>query len=137
MNSTITVSVDSLQRKSQHLGEQLQKIQQEKNAVDYLLANLPAFGGDAVTTQLPDFQTQQSSLVYDPTLNTHDLVTEILRREGRKMKWSEVWTIVHQLKPDISDATVKYWLSKSSRDPKSPVQLNRSTNKYWYEEKQG
>jgi hypothetical protein len=135
MNNTISLSLDKLQRKQDHLDSQIKKLQAEKGHIEYVITQ---FFEDPSNTTVPSLSKNNDPVAgqnstYDSSKNTKELIVDILRTEGKKMKWRSVFEMFHQIKPEIAVGTVQVSLSQMSRNTKYPVKLKKA--EYWYEGK--
>jgi hypothetical protein len=129
MKNSITLSYAELHGK-------LKQLEEEKHAIEYLIKNYfsenqggspSLFDGQQMTSNV----TSSSNL--DAAQNTKPLIIDILKKEGRPMKWKEVFDIFSKLKPEIREGTVRVSLSELGRMEKYPV--GYKNEQYWYEEK--
>lgn len=136
MKNTVILNYTELQNK-------LKQLDEEKNAIEYLLKNYFA-GSPNQSPTLFDTDAEQPAIKQvvstvspgsdlDPTKPTKPLIIDILKKEGRPMKWKEVFDIFSKLKPEIAVGTVRVSLSEMGRKDKFPV--GYKDERYWYEEK--
>lgn len=133
--NTLKVKLSQLDSQIKEKESQISKLREQRGHISYLVDNYQSiFGGHRIaTSQQPMFQGP----IYDQNMKTKELLVAILKNEGRKMDWNEVYAIFHKVKPKIKSSTMRVALSQMNKNHKYPVNLikNRDEYKYLYGEK--
>jgi hypothetical protein len=131
MNNNSTLTLEFLQNKLQQLNLEvanIKKLEEAREHLVYLINNFSIFSKSHEQLSLISSQKQN---IYDKNLPTRLLVIDILKTEGRRMRWSEVYEVVKSVKPEIQLSTTRFWLSKVSIDRTSNIRKDNGF--FWYE----
>lgn len=128
MNDTISLSRDDLERKRDQISSQIKQLEKDREHIEYILREF----FNSPQHSLFNESVNPKLIQLDPSLATKPLVLAILRREDREMTWDEVYKIFHEVKPEISETTVRVSLSQLNRDPSKPVKLIQKGDSYTY-----